>query len=98
MKISLIGNFSKKNFSLKNAKVRVFFGSPCRCFIKLLIFKMLLDKYLVPNSTETEAKVFYLKMRGDYSRYLAEIASGDNRSGEFVFKFLSMTIMWAILE
>uniref|UniRef100_A0A914DS74 14-3-3 domain-containing protein n=1 Tax=Acrobeloides nanus TaxID=290746 RepID=A0A914DS74_9BILA len=41
---------------------------------------MLLDKYLVPNATETEAKVFYLKMRGDYSRYLAEIASGDNRS------------------
>ncbi|KAF2882033.1 hypothetical protein ILUMI_24133, partial [Ignelater luminosus] len=29
---------------------------------------------LIPKASTTEAKVFYLKMRGDYYRYLAEIA------------------------
>ncbi|XP_030054742.1 LOW QUALITY PROTEIN: 14-3-3 protein theta [Microcaecilia unicolor] len=39
----------------------------------------LLDKFLVPNATNPESKVFYLKMKGDYFRYLAEVASGDDR-------------------
>ncbi|CAF1430130.1 unnamed protein product [Rotaria sp. Silwood1] len=39
----------------------------------------LLDKYLIPKTTTTESKVFYLKMKGDYYRYLAEIASGVER-------------------
>ncbi|MGH0134847.1 UNVERIFIED_CONTAM: hypothetical protein FKN15_011633 [Acipenser sinensis] len=37
----------------------------------------LLDKYLIANSTNPESKVFYLKMKGDYYRYLAEVAEGD---------------------
>uniref|UniRef100_A0AAR2L840 14-3-3 domain-containing protein n=1 Tax=Pygocentrus nattereri TaxID=42514 RepID=A0AAR2L840_PYGNA len=39
----------------------------------------LLSKYLIENSTNPESKVFYLKMKGDYYRYLAEVASGDDR-------------------
>ncbi|KAE8575090.1 hypothetical protein XENTR_v10003706 [Xenopus tropicalis] len=39
----------------------------------------LLDKYLVPNATPPESKVFYLKMKGDYYRYLSEVASGDSK-------------------
>ncbi|XDV42255.1 hypothetical protein PO909_010959 [Leuciscus waleckii] len=39
----------------------------------------LLSKYLIENSTNPESKVFYLKMKGDYFRYLAEVASGDDR-------------------
>ncbi|XP_006876536.1 PREDICTED: 14-3-3 protein theta-like [Chrysochloris asiatica] len=39
----------------------------------------LLDKYLIANATNSESKVFYLKMKGDYFRYLAEVASGDDR-------------------
>uniref|UniRef100_A0A670J1D3 14-3-3 domain-containing protein n=1 Tax=Podarcis muralis TaxID=64176 RepID=A0A670J1D3_PODMU len=39
----------------------------------------LLDKYLIANATNPESKVFYLKMKGDYFRYLAEVASGDGR-------------------
>ncbi|KAL6478019.1 hypothetical protein MHYP_G00138540 [Metynnis hypsauchen] len=39
----------------------------------------LLSKYLIENSTNPESKVFYLKMKGDYYRYLAEVASGDAR-------------------
>uniref|UniRef100_V9KF10 14-3-3 protein beta/alpha-A n=2 Tax=Callorhinchus milii TaxID=7868 RepID=V9KF10_CALMI len=39
----------------------------------------LLDKYLIPNSTTAESKVFYLKMKGDYYRYLAEVAAAENK-------------------
>ena len=37
----------------------------------------LLDKYLIANATNPESKVFYLKMKGDYFRYLAEVACDD---------------------
>lgn len=41
----------------------------------------LLDKYLIPKASNAESKVFYLKMKGDYYRYLAEVAVGDARTG-----------------
>jgi len=41
----------------------------------------LLDKFLIPKAGNPESKVFYLKMKGDYYRYLAEVASGDDRNG-----------------
>ncbi|KAM7404899.1 hypothetical protein PAMP_012204 [Pampus punctatissimus] len=37
----------------------------------------LLDKYLIVNTSAAESKVFYLKMKGDYYRYLSEVACGD---------------------
>jgi len=40
----------------------------------------LLDKFLVPKASSAESKVFYLKMRGDYYRYLAEVAAGAHRT------------------
>ncbi|CAD6185392.1 unnamed protein product [Caenorhabditis auriculariae] len=40
----------------------------------------LLDKFLIPKAGNPESKVFYLKMKGDYYRYLAEVASGDDRT------------------
>lgn len=39
----------------------------------------LLEKYLIANASSSESRVFYLKMKGDYYRYLAEVASGDNK-------------------
>jgi len=39
----------------------------------------LLDKFLIPKASAPESKVFYLKMKGDYYRYLAEVANGDER-------------------
>merc|ERR1712218_1705 len=42
----------------------------------------LLDKYLIANASTAESKVFYLKMKGDYFRYLAEVATGDNRKDD----------------
>jgi len=41
----------------------------------------ILDKFLIPQAPETEAQVFYLKMKGDYYRYLAETTSGPDRDG-----------------
>merc|ERR1712000_279605 len=38
-----------------------------------------LDKYLLPSATTGESTVFYSKMKGDYYRYLAEFASGEQR-------------------
>ena len=37
----------------------------------------LIDNYLVKKASSEESKVFYLKMKGDYYRYLAEITTGD---------------------
>lgn len=42
----------------------------------------LLDKFLIPKASNPESKVFYLKMKGDYYRYLAEVATGDARAGK----------------
>lgn len=39
----------------------------------------LLDKFLISKATTAESKVFYLKMKGDYYRYLAEVATGEER-------------------
>nr|QWE91341.1 tyrosine 3-monooxygenase/tryptophan 5-monooxygenase activation protein [Placidida sp.] len=40
-----------------------------------------LKNHLVPAAEGVEAKVFYLKMAGDYHRYLAEFLSGDDHKG-----------------
>jgi 14-3-3 protein epsilon len=36
-----------------------------------------LDKHLVPKAGNPEAAVFYLKMKGDYCRYMAECVTGE---------------------
>jgi len=40
----------------------------------------LLDKRLIAKASNPESEVFYLKMKGDYYRYLAEVAVGDTRA------------------
>lgn len=39
----------------------------------------ILDQYLIPSAAAGESKVFYLKMKGDYYRYLAEFKVGNER-------------------
>ncbi|CAK9176230.1 unnamed protein product [Ilex paraguariensis] len=39
----------------------------------------LLDVHLIPSATAAESRVFYLKMNGDYHRYLAEFKTGTER-------------------
>lgn len=48
----------------------------------LCLLQNLLEKFLIPNASQAESKVFYLKMKGDYFRYLSEVASGDSKKGE----------------
>ena len=53
----------------------------------LILFSLqkgLLDNFLIPKASNAESKVFYLKMKGDYFRYLSEVATGDDRKGETV--------------
>merc|ERR1719330_1071552 len=42
----------------------------------------LLDNFLIPKASNAESKVFYLKMKGDYFRYLSEVATGDDRKDD----------------
>ena len=37
----------------------------------------LIDEYLLKRASSDESKVFYLKMKGDYYRYLAEFSTGE---------------------
>ena len=39
-----------------------------------------IDDDLLPRAEKDQTRVFYLKMKGDYYRYLAEVAVGDERS------------------
>ncbi|KAG0470052.1 hypothetical protein HPP92_016157 [Vanilla planifolia] len=39
----------------------------------------LLDSHLISSAASSESKVFYLKMKGDYHRYIAEFKVGDER-------------------
>nr|QVG73981.1 FT1 [Tamarix hispida] len=39
----------------------------------------LLESHLVPSASSAESMVFYLKMKGDYHRYLAEFKTGAER-------------------
>jgi 14-3-3 protein epsilon len=36
-----------------------------------------IDNFLLKRAEDAEGKVFYLKMKGDYNRYIAEYAQGD---------------------
>jgi 14-3-3 protein beta/theta/zeta len=40
----------------------------------------LIDKHLIAKASNPESKVFYLKMKGDYYRYLAEVATVADKS------------------
>ncbi|KAM5165424.1 14-3-3 protein theta isoform 1-T2 [Mantella aurantiaca] len=40
----------------------------------------LLEKFLIPKATQPECQVFYLKMKGDYYRYLSEVAKDAERT------------------
>jgi len=40
----------------------------------------LIDKFLIKRANSSESKVFYLKMKGDYYRYIAEFSTGEKHS------------------
>jgi len=60
--------------STYKGKVEVELNSICNDVLSLL------QDSLIPNATGAEATVFYMKMNGDYNRYLAEFAMGATKS------------------
>lgn len=73
------GNYTKQDFiNFKNFsnlftlfQVEQELNDICQDVLKLL------DEFLIVKAGAAESKVFYLKMKGDYYRYLAEVASED---------------------
>lgn len=55
------------------SKVEAELSEVCASILRLL------DSNLVPSALASESKVFYLKMKGDYHRYMAEFKAGDER-------------------
>ncbi|KAE8679782.1 14-3-3-like protein [Hibiscus syriacus] len=55
------------------AKIESELSSICGGILKLL------DSRLIPSASAKDSKVFYLKMKGDYHRYLAEFKTGAER-------------------
>ncbi|MBA0693581.1 hypothetical protein Goari_003945, partial [Gossypium aridum] len=55
------------------AKIESELSSICGGILKLL------DTTLIPSASGGDSKVFYLKMKGDYHRYLAEFKTGAER-------------------
>lgn len=63
--------------------MRNIFCSSCTLSTLLpFCLQTLLDDYLISQNEEMESKVFYLKMKGDYHRYLAEVADGDKKDSK----------------
>ncbi|CAN1181877.1 14-3-3-like protein [Linum perenne] len=54
-------------------KIETELSSICDGILKLL------DTRLIPSANAGDSKVFYLKMKGDYHRYLAEFKTGAER-------------------
>ena len=52
-------------------KVEEELTTKCKNVIKMI------DSQLLKKAEDDEAKVFYIKMKGDYNRYMAEYAEGD---------------------
>ena len=40
--------------------------------------QLIIDKFLIPNSSDSENKVYYMKLKGDYYRYKCEFANGKD--------------------
>uniref|UniRef100_A0A0B7KRH6 14-3-3 domain-containing protein n=1 Tax=Bionectria ochroleuca TaxID=29856 RepID=A0A0B7KRH6_BIOOC len=52
----------------------------------------LLDGSLIPNAGTVESKAFYYKMKGDYSRYLAEFTLGEKHTAAVSSAYMAYKI------
>ena len=39
-----------------------------------------MDQHLIPVASNGESEVFYLRMKADYHRYIAEVTTGDAKA------------------
>lgn len=71
------------------------------CVSFFFSLQKLLDQFLVAKASNPESKVFYLKMKGDYYRYLAEVAGADTRQRKgrrFLLLSLSLSVSFELLS
>ena len=54
-----------------------------------------MDKHLIPKADDPEAKVFFLKMTGDYHRYLAEVLTDETRKRNSKSIVISFNLIFA---
>ncbi|KAL7254981.1 hypothetical protein ACSBR1_009191 [Camellia fascicularis] len=47
----------------------------------------LLEKHLIPSASKNESKVFYLKMKGDYYRYMTEFKVGTEAAENTIMAY-----------
>ncbi|GAB4832261.1 hypothetical protein Ancab_006302 [Ancistrocladus abbreviatus] len=62
----------------------------------------LLESHLIPSASSAESKVFYLKMKGDYHRYLEEFKTGAERKEAaentlVAYKSAQVGYLWMVL-
>ncbi|CAO2593930.1 14-3-3 protein epsilon [Lemmus lemmus] len=71
----------KNVIGARRASWRIEYRQMVETELKLICCDILdvLDKHLIPAANTGESKVFYYKMKGDYHRYLAEFATGNDR-------------------
>ena len=69
------GNDSNKSFTVSyRAEVEAEILKYCNDVLTVI------DRDLIPKAATSESRVFYHKMKGDYFRYIAEIAKGPGKS------------------
>ncbi|KAL5546667.1 hypothetical protein UlMin_006354, partial [Ulmus minor] len=61
----------------------------------------ILDSHLIPSTLSGESKVFNLKMKGDYHRYLVEFKVGDERkyaAKDMMLAYKAAQILWKLFN
>ena len=64
---------NKTRASTYKEKIEAELRSYCREILRVI------DNDLIPNTSSNEGKVFFIKMKGDYYRYICEFAQGQYR-------------------
>ena len=57
----------------------------------------LLDDRLIGDGESSESQIFFQKMKGDYYRYLSEVAASDERKGVVTLSAVFLSFMMVVI-